>query len=210
MRKILFLIFCSIFLISGCGSSGGGAVFFESVMITAYSEITGLDSDIMVWKLKDPNGVCAGYETRPDLVNITIKSEVFPVNELGPSSPVKIENVRIDYEPVSNTPSLASYFQELGQIVEPNGEVSLEIFVMHTEQKSHFLDDPNHYTAIIMNKAFYTYNLTLTFSVVEITTDEKGEVTTGLTIKIHDYICEEGEGITCDDDCSRDPNRFRP
>ncbi|MGA1840719.1 MAG: hypothetical protein ACMUIU_08855 [bacterium] len=215
MRKILYLIICSVFLISGCGSSGGGAQFFETVIITADCETTSLDSDIMVWKLEDPNDglndPCDINGTFPDTVNITINSGLYsPIDSEIPYSSVEIENVLIDYEPVSNTPSLASRFLELGQTVDPNNSIMLEIPIMHTQQKRGFLENPVYYAELIDGMAFYTYNVILTFRVVEIDSDKSGEVKTGLTVILHDFTCSEVGGPNCDDKCYHDPEAFRP
>lgn len=207
MRKILFLMICSVFLISGCGSSGGGTAFFETVEVTAYCE-TGspLGSDIIVWRLSDPNGKfddqCDGFEVFPDYAKVTIRSVVFPVIELEEASQVRVENVRIDYYPWSNTPYLAPQNLSLPYIVEPNGELTVSIEVMSLEQKDYFQNDPNHYTSLIIDDAFYKYDATLTFSVVEITSHRKLDVSTNITIRMHDYKCTGPEDDPiCDDDC---------
>jgi hypothetical protein len=205
MRKTFFLIICFILLVSSCDSPGGGAVFFETVMITAHSEITSIDADIITWKLGDPNGDSDDQcdpnysEVWPESVEVIIRSEVFPVNDLETSSPVRIENVHIDYIPADGlTPGLASRNEPLGQIVQPDNNVSLNIKVMGTNQKNGFLDDPNDYASLITNNSYYTYYVNLTFSVVEIVTDKKDEVSTGLTIQVHDFKCV---GDDCDDEC---------
>ena len=148
--------------------------------------------------LCDPNY----SEVWPESVEVIIRSEVFPVNDLETSSPVRIENVRIDYMTADGlTPGLASRNEPLGQIVQPDNNVSLNIKVMGTNQKNSFLDDPNDYASLITNNSYYTYHVNLTFSVVEIATDKTGEVATGLTIQVHDFVCAEEGDDNCDDEC---------
>ncbi|MGA1865444.1 MAG: hypothetical protein ACMUHX_10305 [bacterium] len=204
MRKILFLIICSVFLISGCGSSGGGAVFFETVEVTAHCE-TGspLSSDIILWK-GDADNSCDDTDSEiwPDFVKVAISSKVFPVIEFEEASQVRIENVRIDYYPWLDTPSLDPLYWNLGQIVEPDETVSLSIVVMGTDQKDYFWNDPNDYNSLITEDAFYTYDVTLTFSVVEIATHTKRDVSTNLTIQVADFGCTGPEDdLICDDKC---------
>lgn len=206
MRKTFFLIICFVFLMSSCDSPGGGSVFFETVEITAHCEVTSQSSDIITWKLIDPNGVfndpCDDSLVFPDVITITIGSIVFPVIDLETASAVRIENVHIDYFPADGlTPGLASRDEPLGQIVQPDSTVSLDIMVMGTDQKNDFLNDPNDYASLITNDFYYTYNVNLTFSLVEIATDKKGEVSTGLTIQVHDFICAEEGDDNCDDVC---------
>ena len=203
MRKTFFLIICFVFLICSCDSPGGGSVFFETVEITANCEVTSMSSDIIIWKLSDPNGSyndpCDDSSIIPDVVTITIGSIVFPVIDLEEASAVRIDNVHIVYIPADSlTPSLASRIEPLGQIVQPDSSVGLNIKVMETKQKNDFLDDPNDFTSLITNDSYYTYNVYLTFSVVEIATDKKGEVQTSLKIQVHDFNCVDD---ICDDEC---------
>ncbi len=205
MRKIilLHLLICLTFLFNGCGSTGGGSAYFDGVIIEAICDTTTLDSDVLLWKFLDPNEskFCAQI-IKSDSVIVNVHARLIDTSDIQKPSVVRIENVRIDYIPADdNTPELASRTLALGQFVDidENDKVPVSVMIVGTDQKDinplkslrcpKNRNDPN-----FICEETYTYYVKLTFSGVEIQTNNQEEFSTNLTLRVHDFLSNEEDG----------------
>ncbi|MEW6379617.1 MAG: hypothetical protein AB1611_08405 [bacterium] len=194
MRKYMIfpLLLCWFALLaSGCGSSSsGGAEYFDTVLVTVSSEQPSLDSDIQVWMDSNNDNICDRSIIKPDSISVQIKSQVLSnKNKTLPASDIRIESVRIDYTPAdSGTPALDSQFLALGQIIEPDEEVKIDVKVMSQAQKI------NYPLARLLRRSvsdIYKYHTKLTFNCIEILSDRETDLTTSLSIDVADFVSDE-------------------
>ncbi len=167
---ILKLMLCSFIpFIAGCGTEdiGGGAVYFDTVMVYAEPEEEVIDSSI--------------EELTADSIDVTITSEA--ISDDIDAQRVRVKSVKIDYNPHSGSPALDSVSYSLGQTIPPAESITLAIRVVSVEQKtSPPLKD------LVPGKT-YNYSLNLTFTGVEIKTN----TTKQFSVDPHLVVTDEKE-----------------
>ena len=178
---LMFLIpaFFMFLMNSGCGSAGGGAVYFETVEITAhYKSLNPLFSDIAIWEAESEDDICCNACTVwSDLIDVVIQSQSFQNIKMLPSD-IRIEKVRIDYIPKNNSPPLASRELSLGQFVKPDSDYTLQIEVITGNQKKTYPLYQVRKGEIHCSSDPYTYDVKFTFTGIETATDKQRNFST--------------------------------
>ncbi|MCL6583791.1 MAG: hypothetical protein K6U11_09165 [bacterium] len=187
----VFLGCCLVLLIGGCGSSStGGVEFFDTLSIAVSSNQSWLDSDVAFWIDSNNNGICEKFIIQPDYLPVKIRSKVISKDTTRPASDVRIENVIIEYTPADDrTPPIDCQFIPLGQIIEPDQEVELNIMIVSQNQKASY---PLR-RLIGVRGIFYKYNANLIFNCREIMTNRDAEISTEVGIQVSDFVHYKGE-----------------
>lgn len=136
---------------------------------------------------------------KPDSVTVKINSQVLDEESLEMPSDIRIEEVIIEYIPLSReVPYLSTKKISLGQFISPDESVDIDILILDTDQKDLFW--PAFYKFCLYDEIdAVTYKVRLTFTGVDVLTDNYETFSTSFNLMVNDYF--DDEEMSCLEEC---------
>jgi hypothetical protein len=172
------------FTLASCGegSLGGGTGEFQTVLVSAQTATTRLESDVLTGNTCSATGSTGG-QFSTDSVDVKVTSDLYPRQTTGLN--VAIDKVTVHFDPASTaSPQLADFsISTIGTTIAPGSNVTISVPVAPEIFKSKLVNEKG---LQLCSNALFEYFVTITFEGVELGTGARKGVTTSLNVAFAD------------------------